>query len=474
MIHRLLSSEKFEEGRENGGDRERRRNRCVSPPAMTVAILVVLSMHQSFRILEFSSISTEEKHPESKTNTDGFLVNFTTDNVQNDVVRQWTCGSGYVDVNIKGRLPLPQEMRPLFNFTTLIRTNLKILVMGDSVGIQLSEYLQKIVLAGSNNNNNNAAVLKVAYNAGRQAAAIHVAAPLVPGGNDNSSSGMAMTGSGAIAGWRVTRMFLPDALGWALANYNRGWSLEDVEALRGFVSNATSSSPVMTTLKKNFTTFGSNRTFSVSASPSGDFDVFVFRIPSPAWSKLEEVTEETLRGTLELANQLFGVKVVVFTSIHDCNNILTQKDREEMEHRNRLVSRFARNWTQTHNKDNQKGEGGGGVHTVYVLDQGRLIDELMEWNARLLGFDTINDSYLDVELEKGGKNYALSVGQVCGERVSHNSKDCIRNAITHDGMHLCMNIIGPRIAAGLACQLQCAYHHHYNDITMDDPTSSSS
>ena len=250
--------------------------------------------------------------------------------------------------------------------------------------------------------------------------------------------------------------------------------MEDVEALRGFVSNATSSSPVMTTLKKNFTSFGSNRTFSVSASPSGDFDVFVFRIPSPSWSKLEEVTEETLRGNLELANQLFGVKVVVFTSMHDCNNILTQKDREEMEHRNRLVSRFARNWTQTHNKDNQKGEGGGGVHTVYVLDQGRLIDELMEWNARLLGFDTTNDSYMDVELEKRGNKFVLSVGQVCGKRVSHNSKDCIRNAITYDGMHPCMDIIGPRIAAGLACQLQCAYHHHYNDITMDDPTSSSS
>eukprot|EP00957_Ditylum_brightwellii_P045995 3489095-Ditylum_brightwellii.AAC.2 len=74
---------------------------------------------------------------------------------------------------------------------------------------------------------------------------------------------------------------------------------------------------------------------------------------------------------------------------------------------------------------------------------------------------------MDVKLEKKGKNFALSVGQVCGERVSHNSKDCLGNSITHDGMHPCMNIIGPRIAAGLACQLQCEYH-------MDDPTSSSS
>ena len=418
--------------------------------------------------------SNAEAATQEERERDRFLVDLNMDTAQNDAAQLWTCEPRH---SAGGhRLPLPPEMRPFFNFTTSIRTNLKILVMGDSVGIQLSQYLQKVVLEGSSNNgsnNNNAAVLKLAFNAGRGAPAIHVAAPLVPDGNNNSKSALAMAGSGAIAGWRVTGMFLPDALGWAPANYNRGWSLEDVKALRDFVNNATLLSPTMTTSKKNIT-LGLDRKIVLSASASGDFDVFVYRIPSPAWSKLEEVTEETLRSIIELANQLFGVRVVVFTSMHYCNNILTKKDREEMDRRNRLVVQFARNWTKTHgNNKNRKG-GGAGVHTVYVLDQGRLSDELMEWNARLLGFDTTTENYTEVNLDSTNQTFRRTVGHVCGERVSHNSDDCVRNAITQDGMHLCMNIVGPRIAAGLACQLQCVHHNSSsNDITMDIPSSTS-
>ena len=104
---------------------------------------------------------------------------------------------------------------------------------------------------------------------------------------------------------------------------------------------------------------------------------------------MEEVTEETLRGTVELANQLFGVRVVVFESMHNCNNDLSQQMREEMDRRNRLAFQFAKNWTETHRGDSERG-----IHTVYVLDQGRLNDELMEWNARLLGFDTVIITYI--------------------------------------------------------------------------------
>jgi hypothetical protein len=84
-----------------------------------------------------------------------------------------------------------------------------------------------------------------------------------------------------------------------------------------------------------------------------------------------------------------------------CNNIMTPTQPDEMERRNRLVFRFARNWTETH-----KNKNNFGVHTVYVLDQGRLNDELMEWNARLLGFGTsTNSNYTDVKLHTKIKTY---------------------------------------------------------------------
>jgi len=489
--HHPLLSEEIEKGGDNGGSRGgRRKSRFVSQVAMVAVACVVFAMlhphpptftyhktpmhtHPPIRTPNQTHTQTHTHTPSS--HTDGFFVNFTTDNLHNAAAQPWNCGYRRGAKDKYERLPLPPEMRPFFNFTTSIRTNLKILVMGDSLGAQLSEYLQHVVLVGSRSNNDNAVVLKRLNNR----PSIHVAAPLITDGNNNRSSAIALKGSGAIAGYTMIGMFLPEQHGWAPANFNRGWSLDYVKGLRDYVSNATSSSLTTTTLKKNITLGLQMENYVVSASASGDFDVFVFRIPSPSWIKLEEVTEESLRATLELANQLFGVRVVVFISMGYCNNILTQKDQEEMKYRNRLVFRFARNWTETHNSNNQKGEGGGGVHTVYVLDQGRLIDELMEWNARLLGFDTTTDNYTDVKLEAGkrdqlNREWRISVGQVCGKRVSHNSIDCVRNSVMYDGVHPCMHTIGPRITAGLACQLQCAYHHNYNDITMDDPSTSSS
>ena len=54
------------------------------------------------------------------------------------------------------------------------------------------------------------------------------------------------------------------------------------------------------------------------------------------------------------------------------------------------------------------------------------------------------------------ENHRLSIAHVCSERVPHDSEDCTRNAITVDGMHMCINIIGSRLVAGLSCQLRCA------------------
>ena len=54
------------------------------------------------------------------------------------------------------------------------------------------------------------------------------------------------------------------------------------------------------------------------------------------------------------------------------------------------------------------------------------------------------------------ENHRLSIAHVCSERVPHDSEDCTRNAIIVDGMHMCINIIGSRLVAGLSCQLRCA------------------
>ena len=272
-------------------------------------------------------------------------------------------------------------------------------------------------------------------------------------------------------------MLRRDALGWAPANYNRGWNLEDVKTLRDYVGNATlepksGASRKSANLDQHHPANGSGwgRTEYALSRLSGEFDVLVFRIPSPSWIPVEGVTPETLRETVELAHQLFGVRVVVFISMHYCNNVDSREVRDELGRRNRMVTDFARNWTRAH--ESGRGKLSHGVHTIYVLDQGRLSDGLMEWNARILGFDTEQNSsgaYTSVKLARNcqregaskraacANSHRVTVAQVCAVKPPNGAEDCPRNAISVDGMHMCMSVVGPRVVAGLACQLECAY-----------------
>lgn len=374
-------------------------------------------------------------------------------------ITPWTCDGR---AQSRDRALLAPEMQPYFNFTIAnLWTNLKILVMGDSVGIQISEYLQSLLqlenMKGKNHTVPKTVVLKEALGMGKKAIAIHATA-LIPSG-DNKHEAI-----GAIAGWRLIGMLQRKSENWAPANYNCGWHMEDVHALNGHVNETP------TTTNQTITT--TTTTTTNTSIPNGNFDVFVFRIPSPSWISLREVTPETLHETVELAHELFGAKVVIFVSMHYNNNVLTNDMRIEMAKRNQMVSDFAQNWTiGSRGQQNATNLSGGGVHTIFVLDHGRLSDELMEWNARLIGFDTNNKSdsgsgiYTDEKLKgvsRQGKiieHFRLSVGHVCAKKVPHESDDCVRNAVTRDGMHPCMNIVGPRVAAGLACQIQCAYSH---------------
>jgi len=87
-----------------------------------------------------------------------------------------------------------------------------------------------------------------------------------------------------------------------------------------------------------------------------------------------------------------------------------------------MVTDFARNWTRAHEPGRSKLSNG--VHTIYVLDQGRLSDGLMEWNARILGFDTEQNSsgaYTSVKLARN----CQTRGRVRGQRAQ-----------THTGLRL--------------------------------------
>ena len=104
------------------------------------------------------------------------------------------------------------------------------------------------------------------------------------------------------------------------------------------------------------------------------------------------------------------------------------------------------------------------------------------WNAKLLGLaDDTSNSFDEIFTKfrlgiiRPGEFMSSSEAQVCSKRLNdrdranpRNDTDCVRNMISNDGMHWCMETIGGRLNAGIACLLGCIY----NPVDKSDTSSS--
>ena len=355
------------------------------------------------------------------------------------------CGMGHPDRHV--RESLHSEMQPYFNFSTSFTTNLKILVLGDSTGNNIFDMLVNSLRLNANNVISQPHFLERGGGPGS-------GKDVVMSIFNNNSQGQ---GSGAIAHQRIIGMFLREYEGWAPANWNKGWKIRTFLYFSDFVSNFTQENRTQhhsQIANKKTIHLSGGKQKTIQWKESGKFDALVFKIPSPSWVSLEGVTPDTIQESIELAHDLLGVRVVILVSLHFCNSNDAKATflRQEVAEKNQMLFDFARNWTKAHGRDKS------GIRSVYVLDSGRLNNELMEWNARLLGIDTVHNNHSGTFhfTTKNGESISQSAAQVCGKYPDDNG-DCVRNSITEDGMHFCIHTLGPRYAAGVACQLQCAY-----------------
>jgi hypothetical protein len=321
------------------------------------------------------------------------------------------------------RFPLPEPLERALNFTTAVSTDLKILIMGDSVGKQFAHGFEEA--AGATHENRH--VLRYSW-----------------GLHEGLTLSAPVRGGGQVAGWRITGMLTEQAENKPLPNSNAGgWVREDATALL----NHSSSHDI---LGEGSGEDGHNK-------KTGYFDSMVFRIPH-GWIQLKKITEKSLQQTVKLAHELFGVSTVVFVSMPMINNIQTMQDLLDLKNANERLRGFAQGWRTTRNNT-----GGDGVKDVMVLEFGHLVDHLMEENARLMGYDTSDQNYTMNRLSSGYMK--KSVPLVCGNHTAVGAKECKGNSFSLDGMHWCMESIGGRVFAGLACLLGCAHNN-------DTPTSS--
>ena len=134
------------------------------------------------------------------------------------------------------------------------------------------------------------------------------------------------------------------------------------------------------------------------------------------------------------------------------------EELNEMREKNRMIREFVEeSWEEKTNSS--QGDIGDDLlpDNLLLLDFGNWTDQLTELNAKLAGMDQSPANYTLERL--GGAKYPPSIAQSCANAKNIQpgvSKRCDRNMISLDGMHWCMESMGGRIAAGIACLLQCS------------------
>jgi len=321
------------------------------------------------------------------------------------------CKTGCVP---RWKVPKSLAAPQTFDFNTTLTTSLNILVMGDSLGVQLAQAMDGALNVHypkiQDENNPLQQILRMDW------------------GNNEGITLSRVRGGGSLALFRINGWFLKHREGTFEPNFPPlygagGWQRKDVDDLLHHPN-----------------------------LNGGRFDAMFYRIPF-GWIETEFLNNiDAIRDTIRFGHELFDVSVAIIITVPFCNNVQTLHDLEVIEEINDKVRQMSVEWN-----------GEGRLQHVLVMDLSNLIKDLMEENAQSLGYDITNKTYWMDRLgfPVGPAKPNASVPHVCGStQLNPDRMQCIRNYYSKDGMHFCMEGIGPRILAAQACILACAFNNN--------------
>ncbi|KAL7487002.1 hypothetical protein ACHAW6_015581 [Cyclotella cf. meneghiniana] len=333
----------------------------------------------------------------------------------------------------------------VLDFTTTISTSLKLLSIGDSVTIQLSEAIDESL--GGRQLNSRTILWETWI------------------GHDGGTVVWPTFGGGAAATWRMTGLLSRSREGKPPPNNpGGGWSMTDVkrfldhEMVRQYkqmdVLQMTQPQPIK--LSDAFESAKRNATI-------GSFDVVTLRVMH-GWMKTEEITPDRLLEAIHLASELFGVECVILQTIPFTNNVKTAQDLNEINKLNDVVRNISHTWNPVNSTLPLK--------NVLVQEFGQYYNHIIWSNGRHLGYNVsrpLGANPLMFQSEgpdflydrlKDGKQWSPSIAMVCSDMNSLGSKrdKCNRNYLFSDGMHVCPESMASRYAASLACLMGCVYN----------------
>jgi hypothetical protein len=327
--------------------------------------------------------------------------------------------------------------------------------------------------------------------------------PALSGLHVCSSISTPVVGGGVVAYYRL--LDLPNESGekdYVYCKNEKGWSKADVRDLLNYELREYDADKARPLVRANSshdnaqTTWYKSRDVKDSANASaktvGKFNAIFLRPPGPGWMKLHEITRERLLESIRLLHELFGVETVILSTMMFNNNVLTPNDWKDMLTINEMIRDLAHNW-DSHES---------GVKFILVQDLAAFTNEILWMNAQHLGYNVsygmtqqLNESFHSVWKREGAKfllhrlymkdwKFNPSVSMVCNTspicehniittlpndttftndnlcvmNITADPAQCFFNRFSRDGMHWCMETIGPRYSASVACLLGCVYN----------------
>jgi len=322
------------------------------------------------------------------------------------------------------RTDLPRTLQTngdgrLFDFTTTVSTDLRLVFMGDSLGHQFCQGFEAAVLGRGHERKR---TVQKSYNIGRKIF-------------DCLASSAPVRGGGAVAFWRYTKLLQRKAWAKITPCYSN-------ERLWG-------ENFLMELLDHKFSDEPEGREMTVD-----QFDAAVVRIPH-GWMAAEEITKERLEEVVTFAQNLLGVRVVIFTTVGLDNNAIGPEQWAGVEKINEYVHDIAKNFKPT---------SVDGVQWIMVQEWSRFTSQIIRENGLSMGYNISSNDFYFERLVGGETSWAQSVPMVCANKPKDNlHSECKRNKISPDGIHWCVETLGPRFTASIACLLGCAYNERPPD-----------
>jgi len=318
------------------------------------------------------------------------------------------------------RSPLTEKMASLTtDFTTSISTNLNVLVLGDSLGVQFYNML----VAGMGFSPAQDKEVFQSFQCFTEQK--HVALALTTSKNKTKNR---------LATWRIYGFLthrnenetLPSCMTEGI-----GWTREQAAQLRGETNET--------------------------------YDTMFFRIPYGHLA-LSDITKQDLWETLRLAHELMGVRTVIIATLPLINNV-----SPELEPTWEAKNEELRTWIYEYETGSIPG-----IDAIVYIDFAQLMNEMVWENARLLYHNrtkritngtsrssSIDDvswlERLSCESIVWRWNYAIQA-QMCSSLPKAPEKCvCPGNSISKDGMHFCPRTFASRFLAGIGCLWKCMY-----------------